>query len=401
MSDQLHPSNLRDVVAALQGITDIHQLGLALNTEPSKLREIEGDHRGNINRQRSEVIENWLRDSPDASWTTLANAVEGMGGHTRLVERLRSHPPALGTSEAEEVEQNREDSQRPSIFISTETVPSPHICVETCETYNILLLGKRGHGKSTLGNKLLNAEGYFRISFQGSPQVCNGSAVLRSASRRKDYRLNVYDCDGLFEDNSLIYTLSSQVPNNLKLVVFVLKYGHSFDTKERDTLEAVMNVPQVSSQISALFLTHCEGLTEEERERRVIRQFRENHPSVAKLMGKGILAVGFPDSSHIKPGSELSQRVENDKEKLKQLIYDGAVTIPESETSSFVDTPSEELPQIVDNENDEGDEQPDEGDEQPQVSQTDVQPLHQENSNDRSSDSWLKKLQDWCCLCFK
>ena len=38
-------------------------------------------------------------------------------------------------------------------------------------------------------------------------------------------------------------------------------------------------------------------------------------------MGKGILAVGFPDSSHIQPGSQLSQRVEEDKAKLRQLIY--------------------------------------------------------------------------------
>ena len=38
-------------------------------------------------------------------------------------------------------------------------------------------------------------------------------------------------------------------------------------------------------------------------------------------MGKGILAVGFPDSSHVQPGSPLSQRVEEDKANLRQLIY--------------------------------------------------------------------------------
>ena len=49
-------------------------------------------------------------------------------------------------------------------------------------------------------------------------------------------------------------------------------------------------------------------------------------------MGKGILAVGFPDSSHVQPGSQLSQRVENDKAKLRQLIYscDQKANIPQT-----------------------------------------------------------------------
>ena len=53
----------------------------------------------------------------------------------------------------------------------------------------------------------------------------------------------------------------------------------------------------------------------------MIEQFKKDHPSIAKLMGKGILAVGFPDSSHIQPGSPLSQRVEEDKANLRRLIY--------------------------------------------------------------------------------
>ena len=36
------------------------------------------------------MIKYWLRNSPDPSWSTLANAVERMGGHANLVERLRS-----------------------------------------------------------------------------------------------------------------------------------------------------------------------------------------------------------------------------------------------------------------------------------------------------------------------
>ena len=49
-------------------------------------------------------------------------------------------------------------------------------------------------------------------------------------------------------------------------------------------------------------------------------------------MGKGFLAVGFPDSSLVEAETELSDRVEDDKAKLRQLIYscDKPVVIPQS-----------------------------------------------------------------------
>ena len=84
-------------------------------------------------------------------------------------------------------------------------------------------------------------------------------------------------------------------------------------------LKSVMSKWQIS-RISALVLTHCECLSEEERGE-MIKQFKKDHPSITELMGKGILAVGFPDSSHVQPGSPLNQRVEEDKANLRQLIY--------------------------------------------------------------------------------
>ena len=37
---------------------------------------IERNHPRDIDQQKTEVVKYWLRNSPDASWTTLANAVE-------------------------------------------------------------------------------------------------------------------------------------------------------------------------------------------------------------------------------------------------------------------------------------------------------------------------------------
>ena len=87
--------------------------------------------------------------------------------------------------------------------------------------------------------------------------------------------------------------------------------------------------------ISTLVLTHCERFLKEERER-MICELRRAHQSVAELMSKGILAVGFPDSSYIQSGSQLSQSVIADQKKLRELIYscNAGVVIPQADTTS-------------------------------------------------------------------
>ena len=81
--------------------------------------------------------------------------------------------------------------------------------------------------------------------------------MLCSASQLMDYKIEVYDYSGLFEGATSIDKLSSPVPEELDLVIFVLKRGYDFDESEVAILKSVMNGWQIS-RISALVLTHCE-----------------------------------------------------------------------------------------------------------------------------------------------
>ena len=139
--------------------------------------------------------------------------------------------------------------------------------------------------------------------------------------------IHIFDHDGLFESANSIDTIF-KTPQTLDLVIFVLKRGCSFDIDSREILKTITNKWKIS-QISALVLTHCQDLSEEERER-VIEQFKKDHPSVTELMGKGILAVEFPNNSYVENNTELSEKVKDDKANLRQLIYscDKRVHIP-------------------------------------------------------------------------
>ena len=322
-------SDLANVLAALTEVTKPYQLGIQLKIDSSELDVIEGNHPRDIDRQKTEVVKYWLRNSPGASWTTLANAMERMGGHARLAETLREREEfiIIDNTELEKYEEQIHEnpmflkplSRQKSNLEPVMKIKSQTRSLDMCVRRNILLLGKMGHGTSTLGNRMLCSDGWFKINDQQCPQTSQGSAMIKSASQLKDYKIEVYDHTGLFQGASSINRLSFAVPGTLNLVMFVLKHDCDFDESEVAILKSVMSEWQIS-EISALALTHCESLSEEERGE-VIEQFKKDHPSIAKLMGKGILAVGFPDSSHVQPGSPLSQRVEEDKANLRKLIY--------------------------------------------------------------------------------
>ena len=235
--------------------------------------------------------------------------MDRVGGHANLVETLKKN----GEQETSQI-----------VRSGTKT-----LSIHSCKKCKILILGRMGHGKSTLGNKIANSDGNFELNCEVYPQTCKSLSVISSGTKSQNYLISIYVHRGLFEGAATVTTLASDVPPSLNLLFYVLKSGHSFAEEERKILEEISSKWNLSG-ISALVLTHCEDLSEEERKHK-ISQFKKDHPSVAELMGEGILAVGFPDNSHIQPGSELSQRMEEDKKKLRQLIYscDEPVHIPQ------------------------------------------------------------------------
>ena len=336
MAAKLSVSDLNDILIALKGVSKPYQLGIELKVDLSKLNRVEKNHPRDIDPQKAEVIKYWLCNSPDASWTALADAVERIGGHANLVSALRGYGEQ--NEATEELKLNDEDSLELDMedpFLR-DSGKRQSVCSQSfplnIEERNVLLLGKIGHGKSTIGNKMLNDDRSFKVNDQKSPQTCKSSSLHRSLNECS-VLINVYDHDGLFEGASSTATLYPDIPKELNLVVFVLKHGRRFDERAKKIIESIVNKWNIHD-ISAVVLTHCESLSEEEREK-TIEQFRNDHPSVDALVGKGILAVGFPDNSLVQSRSQLSQRVEGDKRKLRQLIYECNIklTIPQTKKS--------------------------------------------------------------------
>ena len=210
---KLSISDLADVIAALQGFNEPYLLGIQLRIDTAILKAIEKDYPGNSNRQQTEVIEYWLRNSLKASWSRLANAVDRVGGHANLVETLKKN----GEQETSQI-----------VRSGTKT-----LSIHSCKKCKILILGRMGHGKSTLGNKIANSDGNFEINCEVYPQTCNSLSVISSGTKSQNYLISIYVHRGLFEGATTVTTLASDVPSSLNLLFYVLKSGHSFAEEER------------------------------------------------------------------------------------------------------------------------------------------------------------------------
>lgn len=86
----------------LKEITDPHELGMHLGLKEEELKKIETEH-PTIKRQKCEIIYHWKRNFKPHSWKALADAVEKMGDHANLAEKLRAR--ALGNQELNDASQ--------------------------------------------------------------------------------------------------------------------------------------------------------------------------------------------------------------------------------------------------------------------------------------------------------
>ena len=64
-----------------------YQLGIELGLPPARLRQIEKEHRGDMDRYRVEVVDLSLQSTPEASWRHIVTALREMGDVT-TAERI-------------------------------------------------------------------------------------------------------------------------------------------------------------------------------------------------------------------------------------------------------------------------------------------------------------------------
>ena len=71
----------------LKEVTDPHRLGIKLGIESSDVTRIIQDAGSDTEKQKTGILDHWLKNDSNASWPTLVKALKEMD-HKRLAERL-------------------------------------------------------------------------------------------------------------------------------------------------------------------------------------------------------------------------------------------------------------------------------------------------------------------------
>lgn len=187
---------------------------------------------------------------------------------------------------------------------------------------NVVILGSVGAGKKTLVNHFAGRE-----IFRNQNTFATGSAssyvgkyettdrlynilTVDTGSQQKPYK-NPFGC------------IREEFRNQrISLIIFVISKGSYTDESHGAIIRVIRNMNREAESISALVITHCEGMKEEERRAVTDNIGSDPHTSqIVDFMAKGVHTVGFPK---IRPDAQdiMQQEIDKDEEVIRKLMED-------------------------------------------------------------------------------
>ena len=212
-------------------------------------------------------------------------------------------------------------SKTPGQGIPRPNTPERQLENQSRPSRNVVILGKAGSGKRTLGNHIVGKNIFQRDSALGTRNV--GVHYREVTIGNTIYRILTVDTESLQTSYNNPIPDIQQKFQEIHSIIFAIPHGRYTDESHWSLMHAVENLHHQAKSVSALVITHCEGMTDEQREA-IIAEFREDTRSlqVVAFMKHGTIAVGFPDISTLPPEVKpiLQNAIDRDEKAIRKLV---------------------------------------------------------------------------------
>ena len=183
---------------------------------------------------------------------------------------------------------------------------------------NILILGKIGTGKKSLGNHIVSEGNFSRERISGVNCHYKEQWVGDLF-----YRILTVDTESLVTGYFDPLTYIRGRFENIHLIIFVTAKDRYTDENHKSLMCAVQSLGPQARSLCALIITRCEGITDESRQG-IVHNFKVDPRGwkVADFIDKGIYTVGFPDTSNMSASNKLIYQngIAKDENVIRRLV---------------------------------------------------------------------------------